>query len=525
MAMAIIVEHFLKIFFKNNSKKNVSVLATILMILPGYSESADWKVSPILDLIETYSDNVKLASSGKEEGDYVTQVNPGMNLTGTGSHLKLNATYQMRNLFYADAKNQKTTNHFLNSDANAELIDDFLFLDAKSSINQQSTSALVPTTLDNTNITNDRTEVRTYSVSPFIRNKFSSFASSELRYTNSVVDTNAGGLLDSKDDTVSFNLKSGTSFRTVGWGLNYSKQNIDYKTTANDTETEKYSVDLRYLVTSKFSLNGTSGYEKFNYISLNQKPEGPFWSAGFTWAPSKRSNITASKGQRYYGDTYALSASSQLRRTHWNLVYNEDITDTRSQFVIPATLDTASFLDKLWTTTIPDPVARKEYIKTFIAVNGLPASLANPVNLMTNRVFLQKRLQASVAISGARSTVILSAFSSQRDAQTSQTSDSAIFGSNSTTLSDTSKQTGANILWNWKITGRTSSSIGFGYIKNSFPSTNIETENRSINLSLSRIFRPKINGSLAVRRVWQESDAGIGDYRENAITATVHMTF
>jgi len=525
MAMAIIVERFLNKFFNINSKKYVSVLATILMILPGYSESADWKVSPILDLIETYSDNVRLASSGREEGDYITQVNPGINLTGTGSHLKLNASYRMQNLFYADAKNQKTTNHILNSGADAELIDDFLFLDAKSSINQQSTSPLVPTTLDNTNITNDRTEVRTYSVSPFIRNKFSSFASSELRYTNSVVDTNAGGLLDSKDDTVTFNMKSGTSFRSVGWGLNYSKQNTDYKTTANDTEIEKYSVDLRYLVTSKFSLNGTSGYEKFNYISLNQKPEGPFWSAGFTWAPSRRSNITASKGQRYYGDTYALSASSQLRRTHWNLSYNEDISDTRSQFVIPATIDTASFLDQLWASSIPDPVARKQFVQAFIAQNGLPSSLANPINLMTNRVFLQKRLQASVAVSGAKSTVILSAFSSQRDAQTSQSSDSAIFGSSSTAISDSSKQTGANILWNLRITGRTSSSLGFGYIKNSFPSINIETENRSINMSLSRTFNPKINGSLAARRVWQESNAGIGDYRENAITATAHMIF
>lgn len=525
MVMATLAEDFLSRIFHNNLLKAACTMAIIVLIFPGYSDATDWKVSPTLNLIETYSDNVRLAPPGNEKGDYITQVNPGITIAGTGPRLQIDARYLMQNLFYAEEKNRNSTNHLFNARANAELVDDYFYLDAKSSISQQSISPLAPITFDNTNIINDRTEVRTYSISPYFHHNFGSLVSSKLRYTHNAVDTNAKGLLDSRANNILFQLKSGPAFNRQGWELNYSKENIDYIKAFTDTENEKYSLKLSYKILSKFSLTASGGYEKHNYLSINKNPEGPFWLAGFSWVPSDRTSIAASAGKRFYGNTYSLMADHRTRRTVWSLGYNEGITNTNSQFVLPATIDTAIFLDQLWSSSIPDPVIRKQIVDDFIIQNGLSASLANPVNFLTNRVFLQKLFQASLAISGAKNTILFSMLSMLRESQTSQISDSALFGINNMALSDTSKQLSANILWNWKISARNSTNVGIGYIRNSFPAIDRQFDTKSMNISLIRKFQPTVSGSLGLRHIQRESSDAINEYSENAITASVQMIF
>ncbi|MDO9188337.1 MAG: TIGR03016 family PEP-CTERM system-associated outer membrane protein, partial [Sulfurimicrobium sp.] len=125
-----------------------------MLLLSLNSIAADWKITPSLDLKETYSDNIRLASPGNEKSDFVTQINPGISLTGTGPRLKVNARYGMQNLIYAEESSRNTLRHQLNAGANAELLDDLLYLDGKASISQQNISTFgQQSTGDNINIT------------------------------------------------------------------------------------------------------------------------------------------------------------------------------------------------------------------------------------------------------------------------------------------------------------------------------------------------------------------------------------
>lgn len=279
------------------------------------------------------------------------------------------------------------------------------------------------------------------------------------------------------------------------------------------------------MISPRFSLNATSGYEKNNYLSIGGAPEGSFWTAGFTWAPAERTNITASAGRRFFGSTYALKASHRTRKTAWNLSYSEDITSTRDQFLLPATIDTADFLNQLWTSSIPDPAMRQQIVDAFIRDAKLPASLSDSINYFTNRYFLQKRLQASVALNGIKNTLVLSMFNTLREAQTAQEMDSTLLGSNSLALNDETRQTGANLLWNWRITPRTSSNMNVGYAKTISLSTDREENTKSIRFGLTRKFQPKLNGSLDFRHIQRDSNLSGSDYRENAITASLNMRF
>ncbi|MFA7317207.1 MAG: TIGR03016 family PEP-CTERM system-associated outer membrane protein [Sulfuricella sp.] len=511
---------------KNHRRTLLSAIfsaVTAITLAPSHALSAEWKIMPSLDLKETYSDNIALAPQGREKGDFVTQINPAISLTGTGPRLKVNARYGMQNLVYADEGNRNTTRHNLNAHANAELLDDFFFLDGRAAISQQNISAYGAQSADNANVTDNLTETTTYSLSPYLRHRFGSLASSELRYTHDSVDTGTGGLSTSESDRILFSLNSGTAFKTLGWGVNYNKQKIDYSTNTIDLETLTGS--LRYVVSPRLSLTASSGYEKNNYLSIGSAPEGSFWSAGFIWAPAERTSITASTGKRFYGSTYALSAHHRTRRTAWSLGYSEDITTTRDQFLVPATIDTADFLNQLWASSIPDPVLRQQIVDAFISDAKLPASLSDSINYFTNRVFLQKRLQASAAVNGVKNTIVLSMYNTLREAQTAQEMDSALLGTSNLALNDETRQTGANVLWNWRMTPRTSTNMSVGYAKTSSLSTNREENTKSIRFGLTRKIQPKLNGSLDYRHIQRDSNLSTGDYRENAITASMHMSF
>ncbi len=507
--------------------------ATVMLLLSFHSGAADWTITPTLGLKETYTDNVRLTHDNKQS-DFITQINPGISLTGTGPHLTADARYVMQNIFYVEENNHNATNHRLNANANAELLDDLFFVDAKASIAQRSISSFGPQTTDNTNITNNSTNVKTYSISPYLLNHYQNFASSELRYTHdSVSTTNSGsavssGLSNSQSDKILMSLRSGTDFRILGWGLNYNKQRIDFNS-GQTVDLESYGGDLRYLITPHFGLTASGGEEKNNYLSLAGKSSGgPYWTAGFEWNPSQRTSIAANAGKRLFGNTSSLKADYRSRRTYWNVRYDEGITTTRGQFLLPATIDTAAFLANSpeFVAAFPTEAERLAAAEAFISANGLPESLGGSVNLITNRFFLQKSLRASVSITGVRNTVVLSLFDIKRDAQTSQSSDSTLLGTSDLSLLNSTKQVGVNALWNRRISQRTSANFSAAYTRTSSPATGREDNYKRLRIGLTRQLQSKVNGTIELRHNELDSNQGSSlGYKENSILASVNIIF
>lgn len=499
-------------------------LAGAMLLLSFHSYAGDWKITPSVNLKETYSDNVRLATPGNEKSDFITQINPGISVSGTGSHLKLDGSYTMQNIFYANDNGPNSIRHQLSAHGNVELLDDLFFVDGKASISQQNISAFGPQTTDNTNVTGNLSNVTTYSISPYLRHRFKNFASAEARFTHDSVSTGTNGLSDSQSDRILLNLTSGTEFGRLGWGLHYNKQQIDF-TNRPTVDLETYSGDLRYRVTPQFSLTATGGEEKNNYLSLSGNSGGTFWTGGFEWNPSQRTSISANAGQRFFGNTYSLKADHRSRRTLWSVSYSEDITTTRDQFLIPASIDTAGFLVRSHLFDFLPEAERLAAAEAFIKFNGLPIALAENINFFTNRFFLQKRLQASVSVSGTRNTIVLSFFDTSREAQTSRAADSLLLGSSSSLLNDSTNSVGVNALWNLRISPQTSANLSAGFTRITSDATNRQDDLKTLRVSLTKQFQPKLNGMIELRRNERDSNQTNGAYSENAITASVNMNF
>lgn len=484
--------------------------------------AAEWRFTPTLSASETYSDNVRLATSGNERSDFVTLLAPGFVLSSDGPRLKLRANYALQSKVYANSSGSEFSNQ-LDANANGQLIRELLYFDARANVSKQNISAFGAQSVNDINLNSNRTEVRSYSLSPYLRHNFGSTANAVLRYTHESVNTSTALLGVSNTDRAEFNLTSGSSFRKVTWGVNASTARNRYDK-ADDVSLSTASVNAAYHLSPTFSLTAVGGYEKDTYQTSSEPPEGSFYNAGFNWTPTSRTRIAASAGHRFFGNTYSLVANTRARNVVYSLNYDEDISSTQQQFLEASLISTSSFLNQVYTASIPDPVARQQFVDAFITANNLPAALATPVNGVANRYFLQKRFQGSVALTGARNTIVLSVFETRRTPQSAALTN-AFSASPFGGIDDNNKQLGANAVWNLQLSARASANASLNYTRTTSLTTADVSNLKTARVALTKRFQPKLSGSVELRRSQQSSSTSNGDIRENAITASVLMQF
>jgi uncharacterized protein (PEP-CTERM system associated) len=435
-------------------------------------------------------------------------------------------------LIYAQNSNFTRVRHQLNAVGTAELAKDLFFVDGTALISQQNVSLLGPQAIDNVNVTGNRANVSAYSISPYLRHRFQDFATTEVRYTRNWVNSSANTLFNSNGDSILASLNSGSAFSTLGWGVNYSNQMIHFSNGRN-IELERSTGNLRYKVTRQFALTATGGYERNSFISIRGSPSAPLWTVGFIWQPTERTNITASGGRRFFGNTYSALASHRTRLTAWDISYSQDITTFNQQAGLGMGLGFpgafGGALNNLLAAQNPNlsPDAVQQASSAFLGL-GLNGSFFSPTNFLTNRLFLQKRLQASVAMNGTKNTVMLRLFDMTRQAWSPDSADAGLIGAQESVLLNHTKQRGVNALWSHRLTQLTSANANFGYTRFSFVGAGREDDYWLITLGLSRRFpeiQPTLNGTLQVRHQERNSNQPGPGYQENAAIAYVNMSF
>jgi uncharacterized protein (PEP-CTERM system associated) len=500
-------------------------LALLALVLSPHAK-AEWKFTPTVDLRENYSDNVNLQRAELAKAQFYTELAPGFSLMNNSPRWTMRSAYQ-RSFYWAakdDVPGTQRGQQQLSANVDARLVEDLLFFDAAAQIGQQAISAFGPQVNNNFYSTTNRTEVRTWHASPFLRHRFGSTADLEVRYLRDSVDTGRVGMGNSDGDTLSFNLGSGRMFRAAGWNLVASKSKIK-DSVAPDSTIENVNLNLRYRLGSTFTATASVGHDSYDYQSLGGDTAGASRTLGFQWTPSPRTSLTASAGRRYYGSTYLLNAQHRSRHTVWLISYNDAVTTSRSQFLLPSTIDTASMLDGLLTPTIPDPVKRAAAVQAYINATGLPPSLADNVNYFTNRFILQKQLQASVAFSTAHTSTVFSLYNTRREALSAVQTDSLLTGSQNQNLNDNTRQYGANAMLNWRINPRSSVILNLNSGKSISNSTGLETDNKSVRLGLTSQIRARLRGTVELRRVEGSTLGGLNDYVENGASASLSMQF
>ncbi|WP_176442433.1 TIGR03016 family PEP-CTERM system-associated outer membrane protein [Noviherbaspirillum humi] len=499
-------------------------LLAVACLLSPLAVAADWRFEPGAALRETYTDNVTLNSAGSRRSDFITDISPHLLATINGSSVKARLDYTLQNLGYARSADHFSSYHRLNAFANTEVVDELLYLDSRAGITQQNLSAFGPQTDNNLNVTNNRSEVRSLSISPYLRHRWGQTATGELRYGRDWLRSNTQALNADHQDRLSLSVNSGPAFATLGWGANYTQQRAYYdggRTVNLSSATSNFT----YRLSSQLGLVSTLGYETNDYATLGPKPEGLIWLAGVKWTPSPRTNLDARLGKRFYGNTYSLTASQRTRTGVFSLGYNEELTTVLSPSVQQLNVDTSTFLNDLWRSSIPDPQARQAFVDAFIRANNLPGSLAQNVLSLSNRVYLQKGLQASLAYRTTRDTALLSFSHIDRRAQTGASADIGLPGAALLGLEDHTRQASANLIVAHQLTPRLSATASLAYSRVRSLTVDNTSSLKTASFSLTRQLDLKTQAVIEYRRRNQTLALNAGTVEENAITASIATRF
>lgn len=488
---------------------------------------AQLKVEPSVQFQQTYTDNISLAPPNQARGLWISELTPGLAISDNSPRLQLQAAYEGRLYAYsrADPATTRNTSSQFNGRLYAEAVTGLLYLDAAGAYRQQAVSAFGPPIADNNYLTDNRTNVKSYSLSPYLTHSFGNHLNADLRYTHDVVSADSLGFNRSQANSVQASVGSGQGAGHLGWGLQFYRQQLD-DGVGPRTTSSNLALNGSYIITPTLRLTASVGRDHYEYESqVGDSQDGKSWSLGFGWTPSSRTNVSASFGKRYFGNSYNLNAMHRNRSTVWNLRYLTDVTTSRNQFLLPASVSTYDLLDNMFSGTVSDPALRRQAVDAFIRANGLPGTLTDSVNYLSNRYILQKQFQLSMAWTLPHSVLVLSVTDERRTALSSVQSDSTLLGSKFGSLNDNSHQQGGNATFNYRLSPNSALNFSASFIKADALVQQASSINRTYRIALTRQFARQLSANAELRRQIGSVPGLDQGYRENAVVFNLNKRF
>ena len=263
---------------------------------PGSSIFRGLRIVPSVTFRETFTDNVDLDPDGEKDPALISEITPSIDLALRSARIAwgLNGGVTLR--YTALNDEGFTTDADLATALTAEIVEELFFVDAAASVSQELLDSEDGSSASDAN-TNNLETVQTYLLSPYLVNRFGTFARSQLRY--SVAYGNFGGddASDTIDNQASLSVEAGPDFTTYIWGVNAFAA---HQSRDDDDDVERGSAEanLQVVLTSGFSLLGAGGYNKFDDGDDNNEVDEPLWEGGFRWTPSPRTELIATYGER-----------------------------------------------------------------------------------------------------------------------------------------------------------------------------------------------------------------------------------
>ena len=333
-------------------RRAACALAAAAAAAAAQGAQADVTVKPRLQVEQAYTDNVRGAPKGQEEGDFYTTVTPGVSVVSRGGRFEGALDYSLIYEEYFDTKKLGGFSNSLLTTNRAELWDDRLFFDAAASLQRAAANRRGAISATGRDVGQNQTEVLNVSAGPTLRLDFAGFAQSEttleisrtmfdpLQGTASADSDNFGTrpLNISDSTTYSFQQRfdSGRDFAIFGWSLlgTYEVTEQDDEDTVTTTgeggqayEQSSLIASGQYRVNRHLSLLGSAGYESIEGETItNEDVSGAVFSAGFR-VTGARSTLRFEAGRRYGGETYSYDSSYRFSPfLTFNSFYSEAVT-------------------------------------------------------------------------------------------------------------------------------------------------------------------------------------------------------
>lgn len=360
-------------------------------------------VTPNASVTQTLTDNT-LLDDARKRSDAITEVTVGVSLASRG-RVRGFLDYQLTGSVHARESGENNVSNSLRAGMSAVLVDNFLFLEASASIAQQTVSAFgVQGTGNNTD--RNRTEVRSYTITPSTRGLIGNWARYDARWTRTQQSAATSEVGDSTEDSVAVTLSSATASR-VGWALSAVQQRSDFDA-GRSTDTKHAKGTLSYRVTPDLGVNASAGREWSDLLGPDEGARRT-WGLGLNWTPSERTRLNLQRERRFFGDTHAVTFEHRMKRSTWRFSSSEDLSTSSPSLVSAGTVALYTLYDSLFAAQYPDPLERRERVRAALLQQNINPDQQVSIGFLQAAVTLNKRQEFGFAYSGLRTTVSLSA--------------------------------------------------------------------------------------------------------------------
>lgn len=479
-----------------------------------------WRIVPSMAADLTYTDNVGLVNTAKKS-DLITRLSPGIVVEGRGGHVTGVLNFRWAEYVYANDSKRNSQQRSLNANGTVELVDQWLYLDGRGSISQQPVSAFGTQGVSNELINGNRTETSTYQWSPYIRGRLGGVADYTLRYTGSRTKAGTGELAVGSGTTSSAwsgRLAGDTSLSSLGWSVDLQQQKIE-RSTARDTQSKRAVGALEYRIDPQVKLRVSLGRESDDY-SGTQSQSRTVRGYGAEWAPTERTNVSFNKETRSFGDSYNASFQHRTALTAWRLSKSKSVNTPSDQLLNVALGSAFDLLNLQLTSSIPDPFVRAQAVNQQLQQLGIPANAQAFGTIITSRVYISNRQEASFILTGARNIVTLSAYKS----------DNQVLGTGGSVADDFSlspniRQSGFTTSWAHKLSPDTAVTLNGRQSRNKGSTASLETKINSLSLLLTTKLGPQTSATMGLRQTRSDSTGLASSYDEQAVTGSLFVTF
>jgi uncharacterized protein (PEP-CTERM system associated) len=429
-----------------------------------------WQISPRLEARETFDSNPTGAPKGQTRPDGYTSLIPGINISRQTQYNTFVFDYGAEGRkYYSDDDLDQIRNN-LSEYSSTQLIQEMLYFDTRAFIgqaliNQRGAVSAAPQ-LQSSN----ETEYYNYSLSPYLRNHFGSFADTELRYTfaQNAFKNGAGGALPSSlTNQINGVVNSGTEFSRLLWSVNAIYSDTDRSGLSSVAVAPQFAtrnlnaaairetgeVGAEYGITREFSVLGTGGYESIHDPLFVHNIDDPTWSGGFRLRPGPSTNLLLVYGFREGEHFWSGRASYDYDpTTRVALRYNEGLVTNDTLFQnnlgVLGVDEFGNFID---------PFTRQQFDPTYSLFS------------LTTLSFRQKRFDGTFHATRGVNYYDILLYNEDRSAQITTTSDSSY---------------GANVNWARDLNPLTNAFVTFRYQHVKFQPDNRVDHNYGFTLGL-----------------------------------------
>ncbi|MHB1428593.1 MAG: TIGR03016 family PEP-CTERM system-associated outer membrane protein [Rhodocyclaceae bacterium] len=480
-----------------------------------------WLITPSVAGSLTLTDNAR-PGFGRKQGDVITSVTPAIRIDGKGGRVSGNLDFSWQQNFYANESRYNNDRMRLAATGKAELVEQWLFMDASANIAQNPNSVFATQTVGNELVNANSVQTTSYQWSPYIQGYLAGNVAYELRYRNTQTSSDSGlYATGSGVDTQAWSgrLSGGTPLALLGWSLNAEDQRSEFS--AREFQSSRQLGTLEYRFDPQLKFNVSAGRESDNYSNFDLQSR-TVSGYGLDWAPTERTLLKLAKEKRSFGNGHLFSFEHRTALTAWRLLDSKSAIVPGQQQVASQLSPYYDLFNALLALVPPSQRAQaaNELLLEFQRQGISSAQIFG--NIQSTQPFIQRLQQASVSLMGANNTVTFSAQKSH-----SERIGTGIGLADQDFLNTANiRQSGLTASWAHKLNPHSSLTLNALTSRSQGELATQDTRLRSLSLLYTTKLGARTTATLGVRQNnFDNSAAATTDYTENAITGTLSASF